>query len=163
MSTPSCPYFGTCGGCTGQHIPYELQLENKQKRVEQALHVSNVVVFSSNPYFYRNRMDFLFTNAGLGLRKKRNAFDLVDVNTCAISELKINTLLKEVRDYFRNVDAFDLRRKTGTFRYAVIRTSEKTSISFVLNAESGDLQKADELIRSFSQITTADIITVTRV
>ncbi len=163
MSTPLCLYFGTCGGCTGQHIPYELQLENKKKHVEQALKVSNINVFSSKPYAYRNRMDFLFTNNGLGLRKKGNAFDLVDVEKCVISEEKINVLLKEVRDYFKNVDAFDQRKKRGTFRYAVIRISEKTSISFVLNAQSSDLQRADDLIRTFSQITTAGIVTVARV
>ena len=36
--------------------------------------------------------------------------------------------------YFKNVDAFDVIKKTGTFRYMVIRASNmNSSMSFVLN------------------------------
>lgn len=34
---PACRYFGTCGGCQLQHIPYSAQLEYKRKSVEDAL------------------------------------------------------------------------------------------------------------------------------
>ena len=29
-----CKYYGKCGGCTLQHIDYEIQLENKKKHLE---------------------------------------------------------------------------------------------------------------------------------
>lgn len=30
--TPFCRHFGTCGGCKWQHMPYEMQLECKEKK-----------------------------------------------------------------------------------------------------------------------------------
>src|SRR5689334_10187520 len=34
---PPCPYVGTCGGCSWQHLRYDAQLNAKQKSVEDAL------------------------------------------------------------------------------------------------------------------------------
>src|SRR4051812_43665278 len=34
---PFCEHFSSCGGCTWQHMTYELQLQFKQKQVEDAL------------------------------------------------------------------------------------------------------------------------------
>jgi len=32
-----CPYFGVCGGCNYQHIPYELQLHYKAEILRETL------------------------------------------------------------------------------------------------------------------------------
>lgn len=65
---PRCRYFGTCGGCTWQHIRYETQLNFKRQQVVDALEriggFKNIVVHptlgSLNEYFYRNKMEFSF-------------------------------------------------------------------------------------------------------
>ena len=163
MATPLCPYFGKCGGCSTQHIDYELQLKNKSKQLEGAIHFLDLKVFSGKPYFYRNRMDFIFHKNGLGLRRKGTWDVLVNVEKCVIANERINHLLQEVRLFFCNVDYFDLCKHTGTFRYAVVRDSHKTSLTFILNADSSNLQEADSIIREFAEKSSADIIIVARV
>ncbi len=161
MVEPKCPYFGECGGCSTQHIPYELQLENKKKALIQTLKYEDVKVFSGPEYNYRNRMDFIFHSGGLGLRKKGKWRHIVNVEQCSISDGRINDLLKELRAFFKGTDYFDIYKKKGTFRYAVIRTPKpETAISFMLNEDSPKLGEAVEQIKRFAQQTTADHVLI---
>jgi 23S rRNA (uracil-5-)-methyltransferase RumA len=163
---PPCPYFNKCGGCTAQHIPYEIQLENKKKSLLTALgsgfSADRVKVFSGEEYHYRNRMDFIFHNSGLGFRKKGEWKTIIDIEECPISNLKLNALLGEVRDFFKAPDAFNVKNHAGTLRYAVIRAPTKSSsVSFVLSPESNRINEAIEKIREFSKTTTADNVLIT--
>jgi tRNA/tmRNA/rRNA uracil-C5-methylase (TrmA/RlmC/RlmD family) len=60
---------------------------------------------------YRNRMDFVFSSGKIGFREKW--FKVVDVDSCPISNSKLNSLLSEVRDFFLSFknDFFDLKSK----------------------------------------------------
>ena len=164
MTSPLCPYFGSCGGCTSQNIEYQTQLDNKLKIVSRniGLPEAEIKTFSDNPYSYRNRMDFIFHQRGLGLRRRGDWRSIVDVEKCAISNDKLNILLQEVRDFFHDVDSFDIRRKSGAFRYALIRTpSGSSSISFVLNENSMKIAQATERIQEYSKKSSADNIIIT--
>lgn len=164
MSEPLCKYFGECGGCTAQHIEYSTQLENKKKMVQRYLKFENLQVFSGSPYGYRNRMDMVFSGRGIGFRKKGGWQDIVDVDFCAISNKRLNELITEVRQNFRHVEVYDVRKRCGTFRYAVIRAPQNdSSISFVLNSDSSSIAAAVEKIKEFAKITTANNILVTYV
>jgi len=63
--TPPCEYFGECGGCLYQDIPYEKELEIKQDNVCNLLceeagvsrEVVETIVPSEKHYHYRNRLD----------------------------------------------------------------------------------------------------------
>lgn len=166
-TTPLCPYFGSCGGCSAQHIDYQLQLDNKKKALARCIRLpeEQIAVFFDQPYHYRNRMDFIFHAGGLGFREKEKWWKIVDVETCAISSDPLNVLLKEVRSFFqrhvREIDVFDIKKKQGTFRYAVIRTpSQDSSISFMLNSDSTKLEPATVLIGDFAKTCTAQNILV---
>src|SRR5437763_8246933 len=62
--SPPCPYFGSCGGCSYQHIRYAHQLKLKTRQVEQAMRriarlndpPMDAIVPSPLPYEYRNRI-----------------------------------------------------------------------------------------------------------
>jgi 23S rRNA (uracil1939-C5)-methyltransferase len=164
MTEPKCPYFGKCGGCSSQHISYETQLEGKQNRLKHILQYEDVKVFGEEPYNYRNRMDFIFSRNGLGFRKKGDWKKQVAIDSCAISEPRINGLFKQVDDYFKDCDYFDILKQTGTFRYAVIRTATKgASISFVLNLDSTKLEEASEKIKKFANQSDIENVLVTYV
>lgn len=164
MPNPLCRYFGECGGCTAQHIDYQIQLENKKKALADAVHFKDIKVFSGKEYYYRNRMDMLFNPIGVGFRKKGQWRNVIDIEKCAISNERLNILIKEIRDFFKKPDYFDLVKHSGTLRYAVIRTPDNdSSISFVLNDKSNRLSEAIEKIKEFAGKTTANNIIVTEV
>ncbi|MSR85846.1 23S rRNA (uracil(1939)-C(5))-methyltransferase RlmD [Candidatus Woesearchaeota archaeon] len=164
MATPLCQYFGSCGGCTAQHIDYAIQVENKKRMLSQVTKFSDITVFSGKEYFYRNRMDFIFQPQGLGLRKKGQWDRIIPIEQCVIAEKAINELMKEIQHSFSNCDAFDVKRHSGTFRYAVIRTTPiDSSISFVLNSGSSKLAESIEKVKDFAKISTVKNILVTRV
>lgn len=159
-----CPYFGRCGGCAFQDIPYPQQVEDKTRILAETLKTKEIEVFTGPPYHYRQRMDFVFHSGGLGLREKGRWYQIVDIEKCLIANQALNQLMTEIRDFFREVDVFDLRKKVGTFRYAVIRTPPSdSSISIVLNEASSRRQEAREIIKEFAARTTARNVLITYV
>jgi 23S rRNA (uracil1939-C5)-methyltransferase len=66
---PFCSHFGTCGGCSWQHIDYDTQLLYKQKQVTDNLERIGglqltglqTILPSKNTRFYRNKLDYTFS------------------------------------------------------------------------------------------------------
>jgi 23S rRNA (uracil1939-C5)-methyltransferase len=66
---PFCLHFGTCGGCSWQHIDYDTQLLYKQKQVTDNLErigglqlpALSPILPSKNTRFYRNKLDYTFS------------------------------------------------------------------------------------------------------
>src|SRR5438105_92636 len=69
-TTPFCPHFGTCGGCSWQHINYETQLQYKRQQVIDNLErigglqlpPINPIIGSARTTYYRNKLDFTFSS-----------------------------------------------------------------------------------------------------
>ena len=67
---PECEHFGVCGGCKWQSMDYSHQLFYKQKQVSDALkRIGKMAVPEINPivpsqeiYFYRNKLEYTFSN-----------------------------------------------------------------------------------------------------
>jgi 23S rRNA (uracil1939-C5)-methyltransferase len=95
-----CPYFGVCGGCNYQHIPYDLQLEYKSNILRETLSRLGritwdgpIVPHASPAYEYRNRAQWkIAPEAGgkLAIGYYRAASrTLCLVNECPISAPRI--------------------------------------------------------------------------
>ncbi len=175
-TNPKCPYFGECGGCTAQHIPYETQIKNKNTLVLTHLKkngITDLDRIESNvgtPFSYRNRMDFSIGAEGLSLRKRGQFNSFVRIGECVICNPKINALMKEVQQWFDKnkaaLEPFLPKPRTGCMKYATIRASEHTdssSITFILNEDSHALGKHIELIREFASQTSAKNVAIASV
>jgi 23S rRNA (uracil-5-)-methyltransferase RumA len=162
MRPAKCEYFGKCGGCAAQHIEYPVQLDNKRQTLAKSINYENIQVFSDNEFGYRNRMDLHFHASGLGFRKVGDWKVIVPVKKCEISNTRLNELLKEVDNFFiGKIDPFDVVKRSGTFRYAIIRTPyDDSAIMFVLNKDSTRLGESSVLIEDFAKKTTAKNILI---
>lgn len=75
-STPPCPLFGTCGGCSWQHIAYAQQLEAKQQILAETMwrgaRVEAEHITATRPsalqYGYRSRVQFKLHGSGSRLQ-----------------------------------------------------------------------------------------------
>ena len=105
---PPCPYFGTCGGCQWQHLPYREQVRWKAKLFSELMVRNKVVtadrvkpiIAAPDEWNYRNRVQLKChdTPAGLvvGFYRHGSHF-VVDVDTCRIVSLHIQRALELLR------------------------------------------------------------------
>lgn len=140
---PECPYFGTCGGCSYQTIPYEKQLEIKKNQVLDLLHpvcdgisdfVFDGILPSPKQWEYRNKMEFSFGDEvkdgplTLGLHKKGSFYDILHVSGCRIVHPDFTKILDGVRDYCaeNNLSYYHKNSHEGILRHLLVRRAEST-------------------------------------
>ena len=109
-STPRCPHFGVCGGCSMQHLDARAQVAVKQRVLEDALrHIGKVEPGSilpaiyGEPWGYRHRARFsaryVLKKGGalVGFREKRSSY-VTDMTTCEVVPPRISQLLVPLRE-----------------------------------------------------------------
>jgi 23S rRNA (uracil1939-C5)-methyltransferase len=106
---PSCPFFGACGGCNWQHLPYDEQLKQKGEIFAGSLsrigHVQSEVLLPVAPsescYGYRSRIQLKVGRGKVGpvLGFFRNgSHDVIDIASgCAIAHPLLNRMAAELR------------------------------------------------------------------
>lgn len=102
--TPSCPYFGRCGGCSYQHIGYERQLALKHRQVEETLRrlggipepPMRAIIASRDRYGYRNRIRVHAAGGVIGFYTWDNS-TILDIDRCAIASREVNEGLARLR------------------------------------------------------------------
>lgn len=103
--TPPCKYFGTCGGCDLQQLPYDGQLAAKVEIIKDSLNrIGKIemehipIVPSPNALGYRTRaLWHVDTRAGKMGYYKRNSHDVVDIDHCPILDPALDATLQRFR------------------------------------------------------------------
>ncbi|MCH2169321.1 TRAM domain-containing protein [Myxococcota bacterium] len=90
-TTPGCPHYGRCGGCSWQHLDYATQLVAKEGILAESLmRIGGIepaepirVVPSPRPYGYRGRTRVHVQNGRVGYRERRSTV-VAPVSTCPV-------------------------------------------------------------------------------
>ncbi len=98
---PACPYVDRCGGCSWQHVGYQIQLSAKQQSVEDALRrIGKLDEFEMRPiipadhsYHYRRRIRLQNNSSGRLAFYGAHSHDLVTIDSCAVADERINLAL----------------------------------------------------------------------
>jgi 23S rRNA (uracil1939-C5)-methyltransferase len=146
---PFCPHFGVCGGCRWQMLPYEKQLQYKQKQVADNLErIGRIklppmlpIIGAGNPTRYRNKMEYTFSNRRFllpgelndpGVSSMQNVagfharglFDkVVDIDTCFLQEEPTNGLRHAIKDFAleNGLSFYDIKQNQGWLRTLQLR------------------------------------------
>lgn len=148
---PFCEHFGVCGGCKWQNLPYDKQLEMKQRQVyEQLTRIGKVELPEFMPILgsrkireYRNKMEFGCSNKRWMTREEiasgepagemraigfhiTGAFDkILPIHNCHLMDGLQNEIRNFIYQYAIDNDLtfFDLRQQTGLLRDVMVRNS----------------------------------------
>ncbi len=112
---PPCKYFGTCGGCDLQQLPYERQLSAKVDIIKDSLHRIGKIeieqipmIASPRPLGYRTRALWRAdTRSGKMGYYKRNSHDIVDVDHCPILDPALDQTLQKFRSELGGIVAWE--------------------------------------------------------
>lgn len=158
---PECRYFGMCGGCKWQHLPYACQLGYKRQQVVDALErIAKVeipeipaVLGSADPWRYRNKMEYTFSckkwrpweeiksgkeftdsSNGLGFHIP-GAFDKVlHIEECKLQSSEGDRIRNALYDFAEEngLAFYNLRENHGLLRTLMIRISSTGEIMAVV-------------------------------
>jgi 23S rRNA (uracil1939-C5)-methyltransferase len=173
---PFCIHFGTCGGCSWQHIDYETQLFYKQKQVVDNLERIGGLVLpgiqpiipSSKTRYYRNRLDFTFSaNRWLTKEELQARNSSGDLNSPPLrfgegagGEVALGFHIPRMYDKVFDVTECHLQPDpSNAIRLAVKEIAVKEGIDFF------DLRKQIGFLRSLTIRTanTGDVMTILQV
>ena len=141
-----CAYFGKCGGCMYQGVPYQEQLKIKETQVKNLLapvllnagyeldEIFEGVKESPRSLAYRNKMEFSFGDEvkdgplSLGMHKRGSFHDIVTVDGCRIVDEDYSKILRGVLDFFteRQVPFYHKMGHVGYLRHLLVRKAVKT-------------------------------------
>jgi 23S rRNA (uracil1939-C5)-methyltransferase len=187
---PVCEHFGTCGGCKWQNMAYEHQLYYKQKEVTNNLtrigHIElpevTPILGSANQYFYRNKMEFSFSDSrwltyeeidsdrdlgdknALGFHIPGMWDKILDVTKCHLQADPSNAIRNTVKKFAieNDLEFFNTRNQVGLLRTLMIRTSSTGDIMVVVQFFKDDKVKRELLLNhlalTFPEITSLQYI-----
>lgn len=174
---PFCLHFGTCGGCSWQHIGYPTQLQYKHQQVIDnlerigGLELSGMkpILGSQQEKYYRNKLDFTFTanrwltkeefadgktfgDPGLGYHIPRMYDKVFDVSECFLQPAPSNAIRLAVKDVAlrENIPCFDLRKQIGFLRTLTIRTANTGEVMIILQVTYDKMEWTEKILEDLA-------------
>jgi 23S rRNA (uracil1939-C5)-methyltransferase len=176
---PFCEHFGTCGGCSWQHINYETQLKYKQQQVIDNLErlgglqlpAITPILASKKINYYRNKLDYTFTSnrwltkeelnkaieesrfeVGLGYHIPKMFDRVFDVANCYLQPEPSNSirLLTKKTAVENEIPFFDLRRQIGFLRTITIRSSNIGEVMIILQVTENKIPWIEKILKALT-------------
>jgi 23S rRNA (uracil1939-C5)-methyltransferase len=176
-AVPFCAHFGTCGGCSWQHINYDTQLTYKRQQVVDNLERIGGLTLPPIPHilpsaktkYYRNKLDYTFSarrwltkeelasgmpfgEGGLGYHLPRMFDKIFDVKECHLQpdpSNSIRLLAKEIA-LRENIPFFDMRLQTGFMRTLTIRTTSTGDTMIILQVTQDKMEWIEKVLKGLT-------------
>ena len=187
---PICQHFGVCGGCKWQNMKYSQQLHYKQNEVYNHLkRIGKIempefepILGSEKQFFYRNKMEFGFSNArwmteaeiksdedfddrnALGFHIPKMWDKILDITKCHLQADPSNAIRNEIRRFAieNNMEFFNPRNHEGLLRTLMIRTASTGEIMVLIQFfEENKMQRElimNHLAETFPEITSLQYV-----
>jgi 23S rRNA (uracil1939-C5)-methyltransferase len=181
---PVCQHFGACGGCKWQNMKYEQQLFYKNQEVYNNLkRIGKIelpafepILGSEKQFFYRNKMEFGFSdtrwrtesemkslndtdiNVGanqvggsqnaLGFHIPRMWDKILDIEKCHLQEDPSNAIRNAIKEFAtnNNMTFFNARNHEGLLRTLMIRTTSTGELMVLLQFFENDKANRELLL-----------------
>ena len=188
---PVCQHFGACGGCKWQNMNYEKQLFYKNQEVYNNLkRIGKIelpdfepILGSAKQFFYRNKMEFGFSDTrwltqkeiqsddtdlskkpALGFHIPRMWDKILDIEKCHLQEDPSNAIRNAIREFAVKYDMpfFNARNHEGLLRTLMIRTASTGEIMVLIQFFQENKKQRELLLdfidETFPQITSLQYV-----
>jgi 23S rRNA (uracil1939-C5)-methyltransferase len=183
---PFCRHFGVCGGCKWQMLPYTEQLRYKEREVSENLtRLGKIslppvlpIIGAEATRFYRNKLEFTFSNRRYKTREELNGGELgadeaalgfhvpklfdkvIDIFECHLQGEPSDTIRNTVRDFAleQGYSFYDIRGHTGWLRNLIVRVCSTGEVMVNLCMAYEDQEQGrrlmDHLLQRVPAVTT---------
>jgi len=176
---PVCEHFEHCGGCKWQNMAYKHQLAYKENEVLNNLkrigHLNlpeiTPILGCEKIYFYRNKMEFSFSNSRwltldeINSNKEidnKNACGfhisgmwdkILDIKKCHLQEDPSNAIRNFIKEFGikHQLEFFNPREQSGFLRTMMLRISSTEEIMVVIQFFKEDKIKREDLLNALSE------------
>lgn len=176
---PVCQHFGVCGGCKWQNMNYQQQLFYKNQEVYNNLkRIGKIqlpefesILCSEKQFFYRNKMEFGFSNSrwmtekeiqsgenfddknALGFHIPKMWDKILDISKCHLQEDPSNAIRNEIKRFSveNELPFFDARNQDGLLRTLMIRTASTGEIMVLIQFFKENKEKRELLLNHIAE------------
>ena len=174
-----CEHFGACGGCKWQNMQYSQQLFYKNQEVYNNLkRIGKIelpefepILGSEKQFFYRNKMEFGFSNArwmtdaeiqsgtefdnknALGFHIPRMWDKILDIEKCHLQQDPSNEIRNEIKRFANEngLTFFNARNHEGFLRTLMIRTASTGEIMVLVQFFENDKANRELLLNFIAE------------